>query len=294
MNTTQTKSRSLLETFEHGDLLEVLRQNNHQFSAPLFEQSDQVWPIRIYTLGRFSLLKDEQPIDFPGRAKRKPMDLLKALIALGGRDVCQIKIEEILWPDADGDAAHRSLDTTLHRLRKLLGNDRVIILREGKISLNNECCWVDAWAFERMQSKLESCLDRLFFDNEEDQNIITLATSTLSLYKGSFLGVSSSDSWAIAYRERLRSKFIRLLRKVGRFYDAIDAKELALEAYLKGLEIDNLLEEMYQKAMECYIQLDLRAEALVLYQRCANNLQTQLNIRPSQRTEQIYHGLLNS
>ncbi len=294
MNTPQNKILSLLATMENGDLLECIRQSNQQFSAPLFDTTDDGWPIRIYTLGRFSLLTNDKPMDFPGRAKRKPMDLLKVLIALGGRDVCQVKIAEILWPDADGDAAHRSLDTTLHRLRKLLDNEKAIVLREGKISLNNECCWVDAWTFERLQGKLESLLDQLLLENLDNQDIIKLATTALTLYKGPFLGLSSSESWAIAYRERLRSKFIRLLRKVGRFYESSAELELALEAYLKGLEIDSLLEEMYQRAMACYIKLELRAEAILLYQRCVSNLNAQLGITPSARIEELYQSLLDS
>ena len=294
MNSHQNKIQSLLTAMESRDLVEVLRQNSLPFLAPLFDDQDDSPGIRVYTLGRFSLVKNEQAVDFPGRAKRKPMDLLKALIALGGRDVCQVKVAEILWPDADGDAAHRSLDTTLHRLRKLLDNDRAIMLREGKISLSNDCCWVDAWAFERVQGRLEFILDQLFNENIDNQEVVKLANIALSMYKGPFLGVSSSESWAITYRERLRSKYIRLLRKVGRYYEANGKLDIALEAYLKGLEIDGLLEELYQRAMACYCGLELRAEALLCYQRCVMNLRAHLGIPPSPRTEQLHQQLLNS
>lgn len=294
MNVEYNKIHPLLAAFDNGDIQDIFQHKSQQLNAPLLADSDDKKPLKIYTLGRFSLVIDNAAVNFPGRAKRKPMDLLKALIALGGRDVCQDRLSEILWPDADGDAAHRSLDTTLHRLRKLLGSDKAIILREGKISLNSEVCWVDAWVFERLQGKLETLLEQLFNENMDSPDIVRLAQIFLNMYKGPFLGASSSESWAIAYRERLRSKYIRLLRKVGRYYESNSQWESALETYQRGLEIDNLIEELYQRSMSCYVNLDLRAEALQLYNTCCTALNTQLSIEPSSHTVAIYRKLLNS
>jgi len=44
-----------------------------------------------------------------------------ALIAMGGRQVPQTRLADLLWPDAEGDAAYRALITTLQRLRRLIG-----------------------------------------------------------------------------------------------------------------------------------------------------------------------------
>ncbi len=70
----------------------------------------------------------------------------KVLIALGGSNVAEVKITESIWPDADGDAAHQLFDTTLSRLRKLLGRADVLLNREGKLSLNKKICCLDTWA----------------------------------------------------------------------------------------------------------------------------------------------------
>ena len=44
------------------------------------------WPTRIFTLGRFEILVEDKPIDTT-RLQKKPLSLLKALIALGGERV---------------------------------------------------------------------------------------------------------------------------------------------------------------------------------------------------------------
>ena len=37
---------------------------------------------------------------------------------------------------------------TVLRLRKLLGSSDAVVQQGGKVWLNPELCWVDAWAFE--------------------------------------------------------------------------------------------------------------------------------------------------
>ena len=60
------------------------------------------------------------PVAFSGKAPKKPLELLKILLANGGRSVATGTIVEALWPDARGDAAVDSLTTTLQRLRPIL------------------------------------------------------------------------------------------------------------------------------------------------------------------------------
>lgn len=47
------------------------------------------WPVRIYTLGRLSVVIEGEPLIFEGKTQRKPLELLKAVLAHGGRAVDQ-------------------------------------------------------------------------------------------------------------------------------------------------------------------------------------------------------------
>jgi len=284
-------------SIEEKYLLQLFYKYTNEQQTKLSNEHKNTWPIKIYTLGRFRLINNGEPLTFPGRAKRRPLEMLKALIAFGGRDVSQERLSAALWPDAEGDAAHCSFDTTLHRLRKLIGNDKAIILQEGRLSLNSDVCWVDAWAFERLQGKVESILDKInqsdaspSFDSNE---VSQLCEQTLSLYHDHFLKNNAEDSWSITYRDRLRSKFIRLLRKLGRHWENQGQWYQAADCYQRGLELDNLIEGFYQGLMSCYRQLDLHAEAIVLFNQCKNNLHKYLDIKPSSKTIEIYRSLLN-
>jgi hypothetical protein len=115
------------------------------------------WPVRIYTLGRFEIQLDGKALSFSAsRVPVKPLELLKALIGFGGRDVAQESLADALWPDADGDAAKRALHTNLHRLRALLGEDSLMV-RDGRISLDARRCWCDAAAVETLAAHPGHC-----------------------------------------------------------------------------------------------------------------------------------------
>ena len=103
------------------------------------------WPLRVRTLGRFELARDGVALEVHGKAQKKPLELLKALVALGSEGVESSRLAALLWPDADGDAAKASFDTTLYRLRKLLGVDTALVLAEGKLSVDRRQCLVDVW-----------------------------------------------------------------------------------------------------------------------------------------------------
>ncbi|MBU1426021.1 MAG: hypothetical protein KKH12_03275 [Gammaproteobacteria bacterium] len=239
------------------------------------------WPLKIYTLGRFAVVKDDDSVIQSVKTQKKTLDLLKALIAFGGRDVSDQKLSEALWPQAEGDLAHQSFKVTLHRLRKLIGADALVI-QDGKLSLDARHAWVDAWAFERLLGALENA------STEED--IAARVGQAIKLYGGAFLQ-SDEEAWALSLRERLRSKFLRI---IGQATDCLCTQSHCAEAlacYQKGLEIDPLAESFYQGQMQCHYCLKQPAAGLAVYQRCREALERELGVFPSSKTEELHTRL---
>ena len=165
------------------------------------------WTYRVQTFGSFRLLRHDEPLGTGGaKAKRRPLELLKLLIAYGGEQVSESRVTDALWPRIDGDSAHRSFTSTLHRLRKLLGEDRAVTLHEGRVSLDRRYFWLDTWAFEQLAADLESAT--------EPPQIEKLVERVLALYRGSFMADEADAAWLIQTRERLRSRFLRVLSRV--------------------------------------------------------------------------------
>ena len=251
----------------------------HRLVPPPDGTAPEAWPwrVRIRALGPFEVLIEDRPVAFVGRAQRKPLELLKALVAFGGTAVPERQLADALWPDAEGDLAQQSLAVTLHRLRRLLKDDEAIRRHEGRLDLDRKRVWVDAAA-------LEACLANAV--HAMGQERARLVDQTLRLYRGPFLA-GDDLPWIVAARERLRARFVRELGEVARVCETAGDPDRAIGSYLRALEIDDRAEDLYRRLMAVYGRLGRRAEMLTLYQRCRTTLQTALGVAPSPETDAI-------
>jgi DNA-binding SARP family transcriptional activator len=289
-------ARLCAKALEAGIETDYVRELIQQRALPPSEDARDLevwpWPVKIYTLGRLSIFNGEQPLAFSGKAQSRPLELLQTLIALGGRGVPEEALSEILWPDAEGDAAHRAFDTTLHRLRRLLGSERALLLSDGKLSLNPAVCWVDVWAFERLLGRLDTLIKQPFAAGAASTPVIArLASRLAALYRGPFLGGETSAVSAIAPRERLVSKFLCQLGALGRYWESAGEWGRAAETYQKAIDVSNLAEENYQRLMFAYRELGQLSEAHSVYQRCRETLLAAQGRSPSASIETLRQEL---
>jgi len=241
---------------------------------------DWPWPVKIHTLGRFELLINGVQAGKPDAAlASRPLQLLKAVIALGGSDVPQEQLADLLWPDSDGDQARRSFDTTLHRLRKMLAHEQALTIRNGKLNIDPAFVWLDTRVFEsyfrRLSPVTKDCIN---------PDHVPLYERAIALYKGHFLPADKTESWSLDCRERLRGRFVRLVTTVGSFWEQHQKYERALECYHHSLEVDVPSEELCRQLMNCLVKLDRHAEALAVYETCRRNLLSSLGVEPSPAT----------
>ncbi|MGB3399749.1 MAG: BTAD domain-containing putative transcriptional regulator, partial [Candidatus Deferrimicrobiaceae bacterium] len=282
--------RALEEGIEAEYVRELIRRNR---VVPRKDQRDLEawpWPLKIYTLDRFRVIKDGSPLSFSRKVQQRPLQMLKALIAMGGRDVPEEQITDALWPDADGDQAHRSFSTTLYRLRRLIGHEKATSIREGRLTLDPGCCWVDAWAFERTVGKAEKARRESVADNG-GQTYTRLAEKAIGLYKGPFLGDEEFCPRIVQVRERLRTSFLHCISELGRHWEGAGKWEQAIECYGRGLKAEGPSEEFFRRLMICYQRLGRNSEGLAVYHRCRKTLAKAFGRVPSPETEHIAREL---
>ena len=256
------------------------------------------YPLKIYTFGRFGVIKDENPLKFSGKVQQKPISLLKAILAFGGREVSEDNLSDALWPDAAGDVAHISFKTNLHRLRQLIGHEEAIQLKEGKVTLDQRYCWVDAWAFQREAGKAERIFRRMEERQIERQDgdefardFVRLSEKAVNLYKGDFLAGDSMEPWTVSLREKLKGKFAQIILRLCQHYERTGQWERAIAYCQKALETDDLSEEFYQRLMRCYQRIGRSADAIAVYNRCCKTLAGVMGVEPSPETMKIYKSI---
>lgn len=268
--------RALEQDIEPAFTRELIRRNhltppdNHPFAE------HWPWPLKIYTLGRFSIVLNDQPID----TKSRSIDLLKVLLAYGGRDVHIDKITDALWPEADGDQAQASFKTTLHRLRNEFTDLDVLVLKNHQLSLNEQYVWVDTWAMSRLFANADKS------EHAENPSQRTeLAKKLIQHYRGNFLA-SEPVGWVIQQREGLRIQFVRHTTALAQSFENEDSNT-AIECYQRLLTIDPLIEEAYQGLIRCYQSQSRQAEAQSAYQQCVDVLKATSGVAPSANTTDL-------
>ena len=141
----------------HGIEAETARDivNRHRLAAPPTADSAWPWPVRIRAFGPLQVQVDGAPLPSSRKESRRLLELLRLLAAHSHAPVMQDRIADALWPDANGDAARNALDNLLHRLRKALGGDDRIVLRQGALALDPSHCWIDVRALDDVLGQLE-------------------------------------------------------------------------------------------------------------------------------------------
>jgi DNA-binding SARP family transcriptional activator len=255
----------------------LVRKRGYRPPAPLIPHWP--WPVQIHSLGRFEVRVDDEPLQVFRKSQRRPLNLLKAILV--SRNGTEINVlMDYFWPDLDGGAGRNALDLAIFRLRKLLKHRDAVVLKQGRLMLNRDTVWVDAFALTALSDAADA-----------DEPPADRARRLLLLYRGSFLP-DESEPWIFAARERLRSRFLRCVGQLGDVLQGSHSYEALLDFYQRVLEIEPLAEPVYRSLMHCLIDQGRDAEALRVYQRCEATLSTLLQSQPSLPTRKLYASLL--
>jgi LuxR family transcriptional regulator, maltose regulon positive regulatory protein len=193
------------------------------------------------------------------------------------------KIQQVmdeLWPDLEAKDPKGSFDTTLFRLRKLLGVEDAIQLIDGRLLLNRKRMWCDVFAFVHY---VQNC--------RCESAAIKNAAQITDLYKGALFGAGNTFTWSISARERLSALFSEVVSALGEQFEAQGNYRDAIRIYEQALQQDNLIEPFYRGQMRCYLALGESAEALRAYRRCKEILSIVLGLGVTRETEVLRQQL---
>lgn len=251
-------------------------------AAPPMDVAAWPWPIRIEILAEPRISVGGQTV----RAGGKTLELIRVLASSGmGRTLNAGTVADTLWPEADGDAAYHSLETTLYRLRKLLGSATAVEFQERRVRLDPSYCWVDVWAVEHLLRRLESALDA----RGESDELRHLSGRLFALFPPVDPEATDTGGGVVA---DLRQQLVHAVERLGQHWVAQEQWGEAIACYRKALRIHPAGEGLYQELMRCYAHLGRRAELLQTYEGCREQLALALGTEPSRQTTELLRGLL--
>lgn len=241
-------------------------------------------PIKIKTLGQFSVCRNEYKISSKEFGRDKTIQLLQYLISNRHRHALhKEKIMDNLWEEWND----RDFKVALHGIHKALEPSRpsrtepAFILRQGvSYQLNTEKVWVDIDALEKY----------IIIGNEafsEEKNIAKKAyKKAIELYQGVYLPNRIYEDWSSEEREKsqllILGAYITLAEIILK-ENPMESIRLAQAA----LAIDNTWEDAYRLQMRGYLAKGNRPQAIKTYMKCEVILEEEYGISPLPETKQL-------
>ena len=270
--------QALIHSIEPAYVHKIIAEHDLEPDDPA--KCPHLWPfpIKIYTLQPFRIVRAKSGIENAIQLQQKPLELLKYIISKGGYNVPIEAICDALWSDSEGDAAYKALKTTLYRLRKCLGGDQFIITNNNMLSLSKNC-WVDAFSFWTPPEK-QSLQD------------INSSLQLVGYYQAPFLSEGSCEFWSVTPRERIRSNFKLIIRQLVQKLLEIQRIEDAIFCLEQALSTDATEEDYYRDLMNCYAAQGRSDRIESIYMRCRSTYSALLNKEPSAKLVTHYNKLL--
>src|SRR6516164_703419 len=221
-----------------------------------------------------------------GKAVR-PLELLSALVAFGGEQIRVERLADALWPHVDSDYAHRSFNTTLHRLREWLGDDAAVIVEGGEVALNRRLVWLDIWAFEQAARNAQALCGAADLEPRKREFLAGI-DAALTLYRGPLLGTDVDSAWATAGRERYRASLVRLVTAAAQAAEKLRWSEELIEICQRAFECEPLSDALCRRLMAALAQAGRQAEAGEVFLAFRTTLHALKQGEPSAATMDLY------
>ncbi len=167
------------------------------------------WPIRVRLLGSFSCTggRDDSTTAVTGKAAARPLALLRRVAGEGGYDGVQADaVARDLWPGDGRAGREKALETTLARLRRLLGHAEAVLLHERRLRLNPQLVWLDSAALAHEIRSLNE------LDGAASPDAFEAAWREIfELWRGPPLADEPPSPWVEALRSRIRAQLAAAL-----------------------------------------------------------------------------------
>ena len=286
------------ETSHNDSALERGRQllrgsSDHAEDTPSDSVIRRLKKVNIKALGGFAVTAPDGANLLSGQRATRPGELLKTMLAMGGRGVRATAIARALWPRVDSQYGYASFTVTLHRLRRRLRRNGAVTLESGRVGLNPDLVAADTWALEDFMRDL----DRQ--DLREHQLVDFDSTATLlerltELYSGAFLVGESELRCVVAFREHLRGNLTRCLRKLMTRMESLGRWDLVTDCYERFIDVDPLCEGLYRELMTSLARQGRLGELVATFERCCSSMLTVRQEGPSEATRILYGQLLRT
>ncbi len=249
------------------------------------------YQLRVQTLGAFRVWRGETEISSRDWQRKKARQLFQLFATRRGQSLEREEIYELLWRAESPEAAGRDFKVALNALNKVLEPERrgdfaYIVRTETAYGFRPGAdVWIDADEFTQLIARAEASAGDALLD---------LLRRALALYQDDYLLADARyEDWAIAGRERLLAIYLRAADRLAEELLTRNSFDECISWCEKILTRDRCWEHAYRLMMRAYAARGDRAQARRVFEQCERVLREDLNILPSEATEQEFKRVVN-
>lgn len=241
--------------------------------------------LKIYMLGRFSMLWNDQTVAFGRNTATKAMKLLQLLLHAtlcrpGQAGIPRTELLEELYGREDLSNAANTLRVTVHRLKKMLVDAGLPEYEYVRIE-DGIYRWNSPMEVRLDVAEFQELLERAGEEAQEDRKM-ELLYQACSLYRGEFLPALSGEDWVIVNSVQYKEMYGQALMQVCDFLKKKREYEKMLELASQASEIYPF-DEWQSIKIDALMCMNRYKEAYQFYEETARMFFEELGISPSEK-----------
>lgn len=241
--------------------------------------------LSVQMLDGFQIWIGERPLqDLPhGKARA----LLMWLLLHRRRPLARQRLAGLFWPEAETAAARNSLNVTLHRLRRALGDPALLRHDDQgyRIAGDGET-WIDVEHFEQ-QAALGEAAEQAGRPDAAAGHYEIAAT----LYRTDLVDENETERALQMHAQTLRDRLNQVLERLSDLREGCGDLHGCVRATQRHLGLDECNEAAHARLMRCYARLGQPQLAERQYRQCVGALRRQLDLPPGEALTALYRRI---
>lgn len=247
------------------------------------------YTLRIQTFGEFRVWLGEREVSEKEWQREKAKQLFQLLLTYRKQLLPRELIYQLLWPEVDEKAANRDFKVALNALMKALEPNRTARSTPFYIQRHGTSYGFNlASGYELDVEQFEYAVQHGLREKEDRERRKEWLSKAIQLYQGDYLLEQRYEDWSIEERERFQVLFLRAAEQHAYFLVQDGEYEACIQLSSRILQLDPCWEEAYRLQMLCYYQLQHRAQALKVYEKCKHVLEEELGVEPLPETVELW------
>ena len=250
--------------------------------------------LRIYTLGQFTVYKDNEVATANFRSDSKAWALLLYLITHSRKPNSLESIYEALWDGDESADPKKKVKNLIHRLRKTIDVDSkakdksCVVFSHGCYNWHkNAACRLDVDIFENL------CHDGDALREKEPLQASEKYREAIKLYRGVYLPLFTDYDWVITARNYYHQMYLRSVFELLEIYKSVKQFSRIAKLCEKVFLVEQFDEELHRWYLEALLEEGKTAQAKSHYEYITAQLYHEFGTKPSKAFQHIYRAIKN-